>query len=171
MRYKNLLLFVLVIIAIAGVAVALGTPTAQGPGGSYRETCRDISTRGSTLYAECMDSGRNWHRSELRDFDRCGGEIQNLNGNLTCSGGNGQGYSRDHDGDHDRDHDGDHDRGHDRNWVPPGSYSQTCQNIRIEGNKLYASCQKKNRNWHNTSLNNFRGCREIENDNGKLRCR
>ena len=163
MSYKNLFLFVLVIIAIAGVAVALGTPTAQGPGGSYRETCRDINTRGGTLYADCMDADRNWRHTELRDYDRCRGEIQNLNGNLSCSG-QGGGY-RDHD------HDGDHDRDHGRYGVPPGSYSQTCQNINVNGNRLEASCQKKNGSWRNTSLNNFRGCRNIENDNGKLKCR
>jgi len=41
----------------------------------------------------------------------------------------------------------------------------------VNGNELQASCQKRNGGWRNTSLNNFGQCRDIENDNGKLKCR
>jgi hypothetical protein len=155
---------------VAALALAIGgagTPCqAQTPSGSYQQTCRDIGVRGSTLYANCKDEGGNWRRTQLNDYQRCRGEIQNLNGNLQCTGGYGQGtYGRDHD--NDRDHD--RDRGY---GIPGGSYSQTCQNIRVSGNTLQASCQKKNGKWKNTSLGNYRQCRgQIENDNGKLRCR
>ncbi|SRR5579859_734190 len=188
-------------LSVAALALILGgtaKPAAaqQAPSGSYQQTCRNIGVQGSTLYAECMDTNRNWQSSQLRDYDRCNGEIQNLNGSLQCTGngnqgvysqgpynrGNNGGYGRDRD--RDRDHDGDDDRDRNRGnnggygqgnygngGIPYGSYSQTCQNIRVNGNDLQASCQKKNGKWKNTSLRNFNGCRNIENDNGKLRCR
>jgi hypothetical protein len=40
----------------------------------------------------------------------------------------------------------------------------------VDGNTLRASCQKRNGKTKNTSLRNFRDCRDIQNDNGKLRC-
>ena len=172
MRYITAFKVAALALGLGGVAI---TCQAQ-PGGSYRQTCRDVSVRGDTLRATCQDQGGNWRNTELRDYDRCRGEIQNLNGNLSCTGGNGPGnygdrdHDRDYDHDRDRDHDRDHDRDRDRYNGPPGSYSQTCQNIQVNGNTLNASCQKKNGKWKNTSLHNFRGCRDIENDNGKLRC-
>ena len=168
MRYVISFFVALLALAFAWTAA----PAQQIPGGSYQQTCRDINARGNTLYAECMDTNRNWQRTQLRDFNRCRGEIQNLNGNLQCTGGygnNGNGrWQRDHD--HDNDRDWDWDRDH-RNRIPRGSYVQTCQNIQIAGNQLRAQCQKKNGKWRDTSLSNFWGCREIENDNGKLKCR
>jgi CVNH domain len=173
--------------ALALAIIGLGTTAAaqQVPGGSYQQTCRNVGVRGSTLYAECQDTNRNWQRTELQDYQRCSGEIQNLDGRLQCTGGNGygqngnNGYGRgdgrgdDRGHDADRDHDRDRDRGrYGDNGIPYGSYSQTCQNIRINGDSLQASCQKKNGKWRNTSLGNYRSCRgEIQNDNGKLRCR
>lgn len=179
MRYSTAFKVAVLALGLGGAAI---TCQAQ-PGGSYRQTCRDVSVHGSTLSATCQDQGGNWRNTELRDFDRCNGEIQNLNGNLSCSGGTGgSGYGpggnygdrRDDHRDADRrDHDGDRD--HDRSYRngyngPRGSFSQTCQDIHINGNTLEASCQKKNGKMKNTSLRNYQGCRDIENDNGKLRC-
>jgi CVNH domain len=179
-------------LAVAALAFVFGgsaTPAAaqQAPSGSYQQTCRNVGVRGSTLYAECQNTGGGWQTTQLRDFDRCNGEIQNINGSLQCAGGSGGygngGYGRDSDRDRgrddnynrnrdaDNDHDRDRDRGYGNNGVPYGSYSQTCQNIRVSGNTLQASCQKKNGKLKNTSLHNFSQCRDIENDNGKLRCR
>ena len=177
MRYSTALKVAALALGLGGVAV---TCQAQ-PGGSYRQTCRDVRVQGSTLQATCQDQGGIWRNTELRDFDRCGGEIQNLNGNLSCSGGNNGNYGdrrdHDHDADHDRDRDRDHDRdnGYDRSYRngyngPRGTFAQTCQDIHINGNTLEASCQKKNGKMKNTSLHNYQGCRDIENDNGKLRC-
>ncbi len=163
-------------IAVLALTIGAGTTSALQPSGSYQQTCRNIKTHGNTLYAECQDTSRNWHSTQLQDYRRCTGQIQNLNGNLECTGGNGQGvYDRDRDRDRDRDEDRDHDRDRDRRYgqggIPYGSYSQTCQDIRVHGKQLKARCQKRSGGWRDTSLNNFQGCREIENDNGKLRCR
>jgi hypothetical protein len=158
------------IVALSALVFAGTSGSAQVPGGSYQQTCRNIGVRGNTLYAECQDVDRHWRSTQLRDYNRCRGEIQNLNGNLQCTGGyggNGR-WERDRNHDNDRDWDWDRDR---RNRVPRGSYVQTCQDIRVNGNELQARCQKRNGKWRDTSLSNFYGCREIENDNGKLRCR
>jgi hypothetical protein len=79
---------------------------------------------------------------------------------------------RDHQ-DQDR-HDGDRNQGHryDRDRVPDGSYRQTCQDVRADGDRLYARCQKKNNDWRSTSLKHYDNCRgEITNVNGRLECR
>jgi CVNH domain-containing protein len=166
-------------LAVAVLALVFGTatPAVAQPGGSYQQTCRKIGVRGSTLYAECQNTGGGWQSTQLRDYNRCNGEIQNINGSLQCTGSNRGGYGpndgrgRD-DHDRDRDHDGDRDHDRDRyNGAPRGSYYQTCQNVQVNGNTLTASCQKKNGKTRNTSLHNYQQCRDIENDNGKLRCR
>src|SRR5882672_8383219 len=74
----------------------------------------------------------------------------------------------DHDGDH---HDGDH-RRYDRDRLPDGSYRQTCRDEHVDGDRLYARCQRRNNDWRNTSLKHFDRCRgEITNVNGRLECR
>jgi hypothetical protein len=165
-------------LAVAVLALVFGTatPAVAQPGGSYQQTCRHINVRGSTLSAECQNTGGGWQSTQLRDYNRCNGEIQNINGSLQCTGSNRGGYGpndgrgRD-DHDRDRDHDGDRDHDRDRyNGAPRGSYYQTCQNVQVNGNTLTASCQKKNGKTRNTSLHNYQQCRDIENDNGKLRC-
>jgi hypothetical protein len=170
-------------VAVLALVFGIATPGVAQPGGSYQQTCRKIGVRGSTLHAECQNTGGGWQSTELRDYNRCNGEIQNINGNLQCTGNNRGGYGpndgrgddhgRDADRgrDHDRDHDGDRDHDRDRyNGAPRGSYYQTCQNVQVNGNTLTASCQKKNGKTRNTSLHNYQQCRDIENDNGKLRC-
>lgn len=176
MRYMSALA-----VAVLALVFGTATPGVAQPGGSYQQTCRHINVRGSTLSAECQNTGGGWQSTQLRDYNRCNGEIQNINGNLQCTGNNRGGYGPndgrgrdDHDADRgrDRDHDHDGDRDHDRyNGAPRGSYYQTCQNVQVNGNTLTASCQKKNGKLRNTSLHNYRQCRDIENDNGKLRCR
>lgn len=175
MRYITGLGTAVLALAIAGPWAAC---SAQAPSGSYQQTCKDIGVRGSTLYARCKDTNNEWRDTQLQDYDRCRGEIQNLNGSLQCTGEGGGYADRDrdhHDNDRDRDHDNDRDRDHDHdryNGAPRGSYSQTCQNVTVAGNTLRASCQKKNGKWRNTSLNNYNRCNgDIQNDNGKLRCR
>lgn len=150
---------------VATLAMALFGPgmtckAQQIPSGSYQQTCRDIGVRGSTLYATCQDGGGGWRSTELRDFRRCTGEIQNINGNLQCNMSGDGGYGRGRDGD----------RGYDR--MPRGSYVESCQNISTSGNTLQASCQKKNGQWRQTTLRNYNRCSgDIVNNNGRLQCR
>lgn len=138
----------------------------QAPGGTYLQTCRDVGVRGSTLYATCQNTSSGWQSSELRDFQGCSSDIQNINGNLQCTMGSYGGYDRDRGGDRnrDRDHRGDNDR------APRGSYIQSCQNISVSGHTLQASCQKRNGNFRQTSLRSYNRCGDIVNNNGRLQC-
>lgn len=54
--------------------------------------------------------------------------------------------------------------------APYGSYQQTCRDIRTNGDRIFANCQRVDGGWNDTSLD-FRSCRgEVINDNGNLRC-
>lgn len=139
------------------------------PPGSYQQTCTDVSVvNGSTLTARCQDFSGAWRSSRLTNFQDCNGEIINDNGLLRCYG-YGYGHRRD---DYDRDRDNDvYDRGYYQGGYPAGDYVQTCRNIRTEGDRLEAECQKRNGDWRRTSLDDFDRCRSaIANDNGRLVC-
>ena len=54
---------------------------------------------------------------------------------------------------------------------PPGSYLQTCRDIRMRGDNLYASCQNAGGSWAKTSLADVYRCTgDIANVNGSLQC-
>ncbi|HEV3036189.1 MAG TPA: CVNH domain-containing protein [Candidatus Angelobacter sp.] len=148
------------------------TLSAQGfPSGSYQQTCRNIGVDGSTLHATCQDGNGNWRNSEI-NFQRCGNDVVNDNGNLRCNSSSGynngnNGYRR---GDRDRD-DRNGNGGYGQNGGPGGSYVQTCRDIRTHGNTLEADCQTGNGQWNRTSLRNYSSCNGgIVNDGGTLRC-
>lgn len=146
-------------LGIAVLALMIGGPwlncSAQ-PGGSYRQTCKDIGVRGSSLRAQCKDANNQWHETRLDDYQRCHGDIQNIDGRLACNNqGGGYGYNR---------------PGYNNGGAPRDSYRQTCNNIRTDGNTLKASCQKVDGGWRNTSLKDFNRCQRIVNEDGNLRC-
>ncbi len=127
------------------------------PRGDYAETCRNIHMEGDRLVAECQRRDGGWRRSSLEDASRCRGEIHNIDGSLTCSGGD-QG---------DR-HDGRRDW---RNGLPPGNYVETCRNIRMEGDRLEAECRERDGDWRRSSINDVDRCNgPVVNDNGNLSC-
>jgi hypothetical protein len=153
-------------------------PARQGwqngvPAGTYVQTCQDISTNGNTLEARCDTGSGSWNRTSLQNIDECTGGIDNLYGRLTCNKrinneqvyrpgdqqgdryDNGQGYRQDGQQD----------------GPPSGVYMETCQNIKIVGSTLQASCQRRNGTWRRASLSYFDQCSgEIENRNGRLFC-
>ncbi|HEY7401946.1 MAG TPA: CVNH domain-containing protein [Candidatus Angelobacter sp.] len=147
-------------LGIAVLALVIGWPwlhSAAQPGGTYRETCRDIGVRGSTLFAKCKDTNNEWHDTRLDNYDRCHGVIQNLNGRLSCTeqrGGSGYG----------------HGHGYGGPSAPRDTYRQTCRDIRTDGNTLNATCQKVDGGWRDTSLKDFNRCKRIVNEDGHLRC-
>lgn len=129
------------------------------PPGDYMQTCRDMRTSGSSVRASCQKRDGSWRTSTL-DYRSCnGGAVINDNGNLRCGGSSfaGENFG-----------------GRRRGWdggLPPGDYKQTCRDMRISGNRLDASCQKRDGGWRNTSLNNVDYCStRIVNDNGRLNC-
>ncbi|HEU4414101.1 MAG TPA: CVNH domain-containing protein [Candidatus Angelobacter sp.] len=114
------------------------------PPGTYQQTCRDIGMRGDDLVARCRDVRGRWRNAALDRPDRCWGDISNNNGRLVCEI-NGT--------------------------LPVGSYSQSCQDVRVRWNVLRARCQNRDGNWVDTSLEGFGRCNgRIENIDGQLRC-
>src|SRR5438105_8169915 len=54
---------------------------------------------------------------------------------------------------------------------PQGSYLQSCQDIRTNGDRLTARCQTRDGSWRNTSMDDYQRCTtDIGNDDGNLRC-
>ena len=89
------------IAALAGATLLLSAAAlparAQGPGGSYLETCRDVRGFGDSIIAVCRRVDGSWARTALRDIDRCTGYISNQNGHLACARGGPQyGWERRH---------------------------------------------------------------------------
>ncbi|MCU1255449.1 MAG: hypothetical protein JWM83_1748 [Candidatus Angelobacter sp.] len=145
------LMFVLV-GASAGLA-------QSAPSGSYQQTCRDIGVRGDVLTARCQDTGGNWRNAQMRDISYCNGDITNENGALRCASSSGA-YQGGYNGGY-----------YNQGGIPGGSYAQTCQDVRIQGNDLEARCQTVNGDWRTTRLSSFDRCGgDIANDDGRLRC-
>lgn len=127
------------------------------PQGSYQQTCRDARIDGDHLEARCRDKDGQW-RNTYVDLRGCRGDIANNDGNLRCEdrgGWQGGGY------------------GQGGRWgggLPQGSYQQTCQDIRMNGDLLEARCRETDGDMRNTSIN-YRSCRgDILNVNGNLTC-
>lgn len=168
--------FALAMVLFAGKALV----AQEGlPRGDYKETCRDMHVDGDRLDARCQTKDGGWHDTSI-DYRHCNASIINDNGNLRCGGADsGENYNRDRSSyDHDRDrpaYDNDPDRAsrdHDFGWrgLPPGDYQQTCRNMHVDGDRLHASCQKRNGDWRKTSLDFNRCDSPIVNDNGRLKC-
>ena len=56
----------------------------RAPGGSYAQTCTDISQSGHVLEASCRTRAGVWTRSALPRAQQCRGDIANIDGSLTC---------------------------------------------------------------------------------------
>src|SRR5260370_1046239 len=124
------------------------------PNGTYQRTCQDINFNGAKLWARCQNADGGWNNTSL-DYRNCGGrEVTNDNGNLRCAGG--------------------HPPRHSSGWpgrFAPGGYKPNLPKGRINGNKMYATCQTADGGWHDTSLSNVNQCQSpIANNNGNLRC-
>jgi hypothetical protein len=140
------------------------------PRGDYDRTCRDIRMRFGMLYARCETRDGQWVDTSLDGFMLCTSPVYNDNGQLRCSQeGNREGYNRDRD--RDRDHDRDRDRDRDRENGPRGSYRESCRNITLRGDTLYAQCETSEGRWLDTSIHDVDRCvGGIVNDEGRLVC-
>jgi hypothetical protein len=125
------------------------------PMGSYRSSCRNITIERGTLMAECRDRFGRWRYTELADYRSCR-DIVNANGILRCQ-------RDDYDDGDDQDDYGD-------GRLPGGSWRYSCQNGRVSGGVLYATCRDNYGSWRATTLN-LRHCRDnVVNENGRLVC-
>jgi CVNH domain len=131
-------------LAIFALTMVLSSAADDIPPGTYRDTCRNIKMHHDRLQAKCQTSQGNWVNTSLEDADRCVGDITNVEGQLTCN----------------------------KNSSPPsGTYLQTCRDVRVRYNTLWARCQTSSGQWVDTSLNNISQCGGgIVNIEGQLRC-
>jgi hypothetical protein len=58
---------------------------AQLPQGSYRSSCNDVRMQNDTLIAFCRKPDGTWQTSAIGPVNQCVGDIQNVNGQLTCN--------------------------------------------------------------------------------------
>ena len=124
---------------VSGIKLEAG----QLPSGSYQQTCNNMQVNDSSLNASCRRQDGVWQSTTLANFDRCIGDIANLNGMLRCNKGDSP---------------------------PAGSYQRTCRDIWIEETILHASCKRRNGDWLTSSLDT-KDCRgEIYNLDGYLSC-
>lgn len=134
-------------ISTAAVAATTDVPI---PSGSYQDTCSDIEATWTTLTATCERRDGNWNYTTLSGYRQCDGDIANVNGRLKCV-----------------DDEDDND-----DWLPRGSYRETCRKIEVDDNTLEAECKDNFGRWRYTELADYRSCRgDIFNDRGILRCR
>jgi hypothetical protein len=119
--------------------------------GSYRDSCRDISTDANgTLTANCQGMDGNWRRSSLALRNCTSQRAGNNNGTLVCETGGSSGNVG--------------------QWS--GSYRDSCRDISTDANgTLTANCQKMDGNWVRTSLT-LRNCtsQRAGNRDGTLFC-
>ena len=173
-------LFVSSLVGLSLAAASLAPAAAQyAPSGSYQQSCTNIRVSGNELIARCTNPQGQRVRSTIA-LDSCrGGDIVNSNGQLACNGG---GYGRRHRGNgygnggygngNGNGNYGYGNNGYGNNgYAPGGSYQQSCNNVRMNGGTLTASCPSGNGQWLTSSIDP-RACRgiDITNRNGRLNC-
>ena len=139
-------IFVLSLFIFSGISFFADTTLAQRyPPGNYKDSCENLIKIGHMLEAKCRKRDGTWQNTALY-FGSCNGPIHNDNGNLTCNQG-----GRD-------------------NWLPPGSYKDSCRDMNVNDDTLWARCQSRDGEWRQSSID-FRNCyQDITNDNGRLVC-
>lgn len=156
------------ITALAGALVA-GAASAPAlaqyrslPGGSWQASCRNSYVRGNVLTASCRADNGSYRRSSYNLGNCRGGQLGNSNGRLFCeSSRNGRGYGYGYRG-----------NGNRGNYagLPAGSWQGSCNNARMNGSILTASCSNGH-GYQRTSLD-VQQCRSrsVGNSNGTLFC-
>ena len=147
-RIAFVLLLAIALVPYAAPAFAQGNL----PGGSYLQSCRNISKRHHYLSATCNAPSGAAVNSTL-DLRRCGpgSLVANSNGYLSCGAPLAGGWN---------------------GRLPEGSYQQSCQNIGMSGTVLSAACTSQNGTLVQSSLDTRR-CQwnsGIRNTNGRLDC-
>ncbi len=140
---------------------------ANGPAGSYGQSCRDIHVGGDDLHARCQTRNGDWADAKLDDYQKCHGDIINDEGHLRCVTGApvAGGYYGNGPAPVNSGYNGAPVNG------PEGSYTRTCMDIHAKGDDLHARCQTNGGEVHNTKLDDYRKCHsDIINDDGNLRC-
>jgi hypothetical protein len=131
-------IFLLSIPLFASLAAA-----ADAPGGSYRQTCRNIVAGHNSVGAICKTEvwGEVNAFIDLKSCEPGFTGLTNRNGDLVCEGP-----------------------------YPPGSYVRSCRDSLVMNKTLSAVCEDKRGGWHHTSIP-LAGCRVgFTNSDGRLLC-
>ena len=125
-----------------------GCNTDWGPAGSYKRSCKliGVACNSDNLTGLCKPRQGPERWARLDNFRQCVGDIANMDGELHCSKGGPP---------------------------PGGSYTQSCQDIWVEGGVLHAQCKMRDGQWKSPPASlTYAPCRNgIDNINGDLRCR
>ena len=78
-------------VLLAGAMCTQPAHAQPAPQGSYLNSCTHVGMDRDKLIADCRRPDGGWHRTVL-DINRCVGDIGNINGQLTCNRGPGEGY-------------------------------------------------------------------------------
>jgi CVNH domain len=136
------------------------TSPVGGFSGPYTQSCKDIKSHGDDLEARCKTRNGDWHKTSLDDYQKCHGQIINDDGNLRCAPAGYGGIGR-----------GGYPVANYPAGLPAGSYTQSCDGIRVHGDDLEARCQTRDGGSRDAKLDDFQKCKsDIINDDGKLRC-
>ena len=142
---KKLLALSIMFLMLCTLLLPTDTLAQRYPPGNYKDSCTDLIKIGHMLEAKCRKMDGTWQNTVLF-YGNCTGPIHNNDGQLTCNQGGGG------------------------NYLPPGSYKQTCMNMRVEGNILQARCQRQDGSYRFTSID-YEDCySDITNQNGRLTC-
>ena len=128
----------------APAAAADCSAGANVPAGSYRQSCSNCTASGDVLTASCKKINSQDNNTILYGYQACRSGIENMDGYLTCSKGDGA--------------------------LPSGSYAASCRNLNVEKNTLYASCRNVNGDWKEASLPLGYCNYEVYNTDGVLAC-
>ncbi|MBC7924853.1 MAG: CVNH domain-containing protein [Bryobacteraceae bacterium] len=143
--FKTIFLTLLATMLIQGsVALADCGAAVNLPAGSYRQSCDNCVASGGDLTAVCKKMNSQYNTSTVFQYKTCRSGIENLDGYLTCSKGDGA--------------------------LPGGSYKASCRNLNVEKNTLYATCRNVRGSWKEASLPLGYCNYEIYNTDGALAC-
>ena len=78
-------------LLLAGAVYVPPAHAQSAPQGSYLDSCTHVDMDRGRLSADCRRADGGWHRTVL-DVNRCVGDIGNINGQLRCNRGSGEGY-------------------------------------------------------------------------------
>jgi hypothetical protein len=147
--------------AAAAGAVLLGLSAAPAQAqqvipGSWGMSCRDGNITSDVMRAECRTVDGRWRYSQI-DLNNCrGGAIANADGYLVCESGYVPTYGRVYGG---------------GPYMPGGTWAESCNNARLEGDDLVAVCRDRRGNGVVTRLD-LDNCPSgpVYNNNGILSC-
>lgn len=143
MRCIKTLIFIAVSVCLGRLAFA----QVAAPGGSYQQTCREISVKKGNLYAQCQDEKSKPHSAKLSNYEKCSVDIVNKNGSLECA------------------------QAHRALTPPLGPYTQSCKDIQMKGSTLHAVCKSVDGREMPTALKDANRCMQgVTNINGVLSC-